>query len=114
MKVLVDIDDKLYKEVKNPNIESGYNSNNCYDAIWKGIPIDDNATNGDMIKAMFPKAIKSNYIESSIDFEDYVEIYLGDYLMRVSYDWWNAPYKADNKNKQGLAYADQDTLMSAT
>ena len=23
-------------------------------------------------------------------------------------------YKADNKNKQGLAYADQDTLMSAT
>lgn len=24
------------------------------------------------------------------------------------------PYKVDNKNKQGLAYADQDTLMSAT
>lgn len=24
------------------------------------------------------------------------------------------PYKVDNKNKQGLAYADQDTLMPAT
>lgn len=56
-------------------------------------PIPDNATNGDMIKAMFPYAIKSNYIESGLDMADYVEIYLGDYLMRVSYDWWDALYR---------------------
>lgn len=60
----------------------------------KTISILDGATNGDVIKAKFPDAIKSNYIESSLDMKDYVTIYLGDYEMRVSYDWWNAPYKS--------------------
>lgn len=63
------------------------------------VEIAGNLTNGDVIKAMFPDAIKSNYVESDLVMQDYVTIYLGDYEMRVSYDWWNAPYKAENEDK---------------
>jgi hypothetical protein len=60
--------------------------------------ITDNPTNGDMIMAMFPEAIKSNFVYSDEDMKDYVTIYLDDYVeMRVSYDWWNAPYKREVK-----------------
>lgn len=59
--------------------------------------LQDDCTNGDILMAIFPNAIKSNYIESSMNFEDYVEVYLGDYLMRVSYDWWNTPYKVESE-----------------
>lgn len=55
------------------------------------IEIPVNAKNGDMVKTMFPNAIKSNYIESGPD-KDYVTIYLDDYEMMVDWDWWNAPY----------------------
>ncbi|QHJ73806.1 hypothetical protein [Butyrivibrio virus Ceridwen] len=64
------------------------------------IEIPDNATNGDMIKAMFPDAMKSNYIESGLDMKDYVTIYVGDYEMRVAYDWWSAPYKGKSEGKE--------------
>ena len=50
-------------------------------------------TNGDVFMATFPDAIKSNYIESGYDMADYVEIYLGDYVMRVSVDWWYSEYE---------------------
>ena len=65
--------------------------------IHNAIIVPSNTTNGDMIKAVFPYAIKSNYIESNLDMKDYVSIYLGDYEMRVSYDWWNAPYKSESE-----------------
>lgn len=61
--------------------------------IHNAIIIPEGATNGDMIKTMFPDAMKSNYIESGLDMKDYVTIYIGDYEMRVAYDWWVAPYK---------------------
>ena len=61
----------------------------------KIVVIPDNATNGDVFMTMFPDAMKSNYIESGLEMKDYVTIYLGDYEMRVSYDWWNAKYKKE-------------------
>lgn len=55
------------------------------------IEIPDNATNGDMIKALFPNA---EYWDSTefeneerINFED------NDCLECLNLDWWNAPYK---------------------
>ena len=57
------------------------------------IVIPDNATNGDMIKALFPEAI--------IEEREYgvVLIALGRLpLWRTYIDWWNAPYK-ENKEK---------------
>ena len=54
-------------------------------------------TNGDIIKAMFPNAHKSNYVESYMDFTDYVDVYFGDYFIKVPLDWWNAPYQSEVK-----------------
>ena len=62
------------------------------------IAITKDATNGDVIKGIFKNAVKSNYIESSLDMKDYVTIYLGNYEMRVSYDWWSTPYKAESED----------------
>lgn len=81
----------------------------------QAIPIPDNATNGDMIKAMFPKAWKSNYIDSDNKCTLYID---DDYGLEVDIDWWNAPYQRgknlDNADKSGLEFADMPTLQSAT
>lgn len=52
------------------------------------IELPENATNGDMIRAMFPNAeIDANPYSPSVD------IYVGGILMmRVDRNWWNAPY----------------------
>ena len=53
------------------------------------IAIPDGATNGDMIKAMFPNAeIDANPYSPSVDI--FVD---GILMMRVDRNWWNAPYK---------------------
>ena len=56
------------------------------------IPLLDNATNGDVIKALF-----SNI--ESIDaplMKIYVMVYTKDHkCMRFDSDWWNAPYRKE-------------------
>lgn len=60
--------------------------------IVNAIPIPDNATNGDVIKAMFPNA--------EIDPDPYkpsVDVYMGGILiMRIDRNLWNAPYKKED------------------
>lgn len=41
MQLIVNISEKVYREVKDRSIPSGYNANDCYDAIWKGIPLPE-------------------------------------------------------------------------
>lgn len=53
----------------------------------KAIPIPDNATNGDMIKAMFP------------DMRDEIWNALYDADLCGKNSWWNAPYKRGNENE---------------
>jgi hypothetical protein len=56
-------------------------------ALESSIPIPPNATNGDVIKAVFPKVNKYN----NILLEDgRKNILFGD-------DWWNAPYREGEK-----------------
>ena len=40
MKLIVDISKELYRQVKDPGVDSGYVANECYNAIYKGIPLD--------------------------------------------------------------------------
>ena len=59
----------------------------------KAIPIPDNATNGDMIIAMFPNCEQKEHMNNG-----YFEMYFDNDLknasyMRVSKDWWNTPFK---------------------
>lgn len=40
MYIVVNVSDELYRQVKDPSVESGYVANKCYDAIYKGIPLN--------------------------------------------------------------------------
>ena len=95
MKVLVDMDGRVYKEVKSPHIESGYNANDCYDAIRKGIPIYDNATNGDVVKMLFPNADIEEYFDGIPCLYTVTTELPSGHKQFVTYplDWWNAPYE---------------------
>lgn len=67
----------------------------------QAIPIPDNATNGDMIKAMFPKGkvrreVSCTHDKTVFSFPD------GTYFgaeCRFNTDWWNAPYRAESEDK---------------
>lgn len=56
--------------------------------------LPDNATNGDMIKAMFPNA-QIDYHKANELVEEYVTFYINDCDTCQDYtlEWWNAPYK---------------------
>lgn len=53
------------------------------------IPIPDGATNGDMIKAMFPNA----RVDDTSEKFGQLSICTHDAKSVFSSDWWNAPYK---------------------
>ena len=55
------------------------------------IPIPDRATNGDIIKAMFP------YIESRLDEKTGIMLvkWTDGTTKTFKADWWNAPYKKE-------------------
>ena len=62
------------------------------------IKIPDNATNGDMIKALFPKA-SFKYPQSI--FETQVKGYIAlDFPVKFHRDWWDAPYKENEHDKE--------------
>lgn len=92
MKLIIDVDEKLVCEgFERPFTEEERDV--LIRAIGNGVElkIPDNPTNGDMIMAMFPNSLRSDYFENGLTF-----IYLQDEKeseMVVSEDWWNAPYK---------------------
>lgn len=58
------------------------------------IPIPDGATNGEMLKIMFPDLkveIEGTHITCWIDEHRW---------FAPDYDWWNAPYKAESEEQQ--------------
>ena len=84
MKVLIDIPDQLYKDIKN----GIWCANNIVsNAIEIGTPIPDDATNGNILKIMFPNE----------------EIYKGGFgydlgeACTIDFEGWNAPYQKGGK-----------------
>lgn len=80
MKLIVDIDEDYYKIIKH-DVDNGMDYLPCV-LIANGIPIPDNATNGDVIDAMFPNV-------------DFVTDVFGGFNFPKW--WWNALYKKDGK-----------------
>ena len=58
------------------------------------VVIPDNATNGDMIKALFPNVPVDKFFQDTISFYPLMPNGLTD---EVHFDecWWNAPYKRE-------------------
>lgn len=67
MKVLIEIDEKFYSWLKMCGL---------IPCISQGKVIPDNATNGEVMCILFPKATL-------------------DKVMCIDMEWWNSPYKAD-------------------
>lgn len=53
------------------------------------IPIPDGATNGDMIKAMFPNIEMWGESEKTLDYS------LGGMIHRITKSWWNSPFRKE-------------------
>lgn len=91
MKLVIDIPEWVYEEIKTKDFE--VNGFSVDVAIMNGTLLPENATNGDVIKAVFPNA----------EIEVYQTIVLVKYTEQnnewVSYSpvWWNAPYEADKE-----------------
>ena len=58
------------------------------------IAIPEHATNGDVIKALFPNCIKDS------NFCDAVITHLNGEPQYWRKDWWNAPYKSKSEDKE--------------
>ena len=88
MKLIIDIPEencKLICSDGRPFLPS-------YKWIKNGTPIPDNATNGDMIKAMFPNAdIEIHNITVYVIFDMHSNV------ISFDLDWWNAPYQKGGK-----------------
>ena len=83
MKVLIDIPDQLYKDIKN----GIWCANNIIsNAIEIGTPIP-NATNGDVIKVLFPH---EEICKGPYGYD------LGD-VCTIDFDWMNVPYQKGGK-----------------
>lgn len=59
------------------------------EAIKNGVVISDNATNGDIVKALFP-----HYDIEIDEHKGYVRIFYDDFYTTYPLRWWNTPYKA--------------------
>ena len=70
------------------------------------IIVPEGATNGDMIKAMFPD------IEMWGESKDTLDYSLGGMVHRVTKSWWNAPYKKDKKMKTERAMEILDNVVN--
>ena len=77
MKLIIEIDKELVKK------EHWFTNEELWtvvDAARNGTPIPDNATNKDIVKAVFGE-------------ESY------NHCLRNVSDWWNAPYRKEDKNE---------------
>ena len=87
MRLIIDIPDKAYENIKG-GLWCGDNITS--NAIENGTPIPDNATNGDVIKAMFPdleykEGVRFAIIVTPVD------------AIGIWNSWWNAPYQKGGK-----------------
>ena len=100
MKRIIDINEKIKEYIEQYIPIGGGDHVFCYpdqivEMIANGTPIPDNATNGDVIKAMFPNIQIS---DSEVMKNVYTGIPYGELIganIDCMRDWWNAPYQKD-------------------
>lgn len=97
MKEIIDIPEELYNNIDRPVGDEDW----LRYIIKRGTPLPDNATNGDVIKTLFPNAtikMKVEHGSSGWKFSPQIVVEFSE-TERNYFDevWWNAPYK-EQKN----------------
>ena len=95
MKLIIDIDEKW--EAKCSWFSDRDIMDYLYGIVRNGTPISDNATNGDVIKAMFPKDVKVITQHDDIFGRRFIDLRVGQLDCELDDDWWNAPYQKGGK-----------------
>ena len=88
MKLIIDMPKGLYERIKW--VCSYGMGDDLQKKVIKGIPIPENATNGDVIKAIFPNGTTEKFVT----FMRFID---GEYCFNFSADWWNAPFQKGGK-----------------
>ena len=84
MKLIIDIPEDTHERITRPDrLFTDDDINKVCWAVHNGTPIPDNATNGDVLKALF----KPNRVERIDEYDVIVENY------DFNEDWWNSPYQ---------------------
>ena len=93
MKLIIDIPKSRYNEIVSGIFDAdSYFKTNLTLAFRNGTPIPDNATNGDVIKTMFPN------IEVEEQGKDLFIVFNMDIQGTPFYKaWWNSPYQKGGK-----------------
>ena len=95
MQIVIDIDESLLDGIKSDNFDFARQvvknfQGTIASAIANGTPIPDNATNGDMIKALFPN--------TKIEHQGGIIRFIVDcWSFQIADDWWNALYQKGGK-----------------
>ena len=92
IELVIKIPDKNFHEILNGFL-SNESKRKLRDAIKNGIALPDNATNGDVIKALFPLIEVKREISSTSDNMVVRDASFLGAINRFHTDWWNAPYK---------------------
>ena len=94
MKLIIDIPGEDYNDIItcNPEVETEYVLDLLMKCVDNGTPIPDNATNGDVIKAMFPNTEVDDYDYGKDPVIDVYGIDDTEYIT-LRKAWWNAPYQ---------------------
>lgn len=100
MKVIANIPEDMLQELKDGCFGAKHTLYDLAGAIRNGVVLPDNATNGDMIKAMFPLIEVRREISSTSDNIVMRDDSFFGAINRFHTDWCKAPYKGvqDNGN----------------
>jgi hypothetical protein len=93
---MIDIPEREYERFKKNQKKEYSESMLDVNIIANGTPIPDNATNGDVIKAIFPNTEVDDYDYGKDPVIDVYGIDNTEYIT-LRKDWWNAPYKKGGK-----------------
>jgi len=96
MRAIVNIPEETVEELKDGCFGAKHNLYDLAGAICNGVILPDNATNGYVIKALFPSATVYSYKESYDMYSDVV-ICPQNSMLSADRDWWNAPYKGGHR-----------------
>ena len=90
MKIVINIPEGFYEYVKKY-----YDKCGLYEKfIANGTPLPNNATNGDIMKTVFPNL---HFGRNSLSSE-YIVFVNHHPLVSCSKDWWDTPYKIESEN----------------
>lgn len=101
MKLIIDIPDQEYEDIQAYNINMDGVDVVC-ESILHGTPIPDNATNGDVIKAIFPYIDEKSKLFKDNGTQYDISVDIGTKWASLDFDkeWWNASYKAESENRK--------------